>query len=638
VSGAFKGSNSQLTISGQADSINFEYNGSRFASNLKATFKGGVQSDFNKMSFSLLKNELLINKLPLEAQGTFVLGEKEYNLDVNFKSSHSSFGDLLGFIPEKFQKNLKGIETRGDLAFSGFVKGIYSETTLPGFGIDLKIADGRLKYPNLPKQIEKIELTAGISKPQGSLDLTLINIEKFNATVADNPLTASLYVATPVSDPQLKGNFKGRIDFASLKQAIPMDSIDLVGVMDAVVDFSGLYSSIEKEQYENFKTEGTISLRDFQMISKSLPQKLEIKSADIRFNPKSISLTTLSGNMGESDFSANGSITNYWPYLLKSGILNGNLTVNSRYMNFNQLMPNTVSKDTTAANKPAEVPDNINFTLQSSVARALYDRMTISGITGKVSVRERKVFLDGLNLNMLSGKVLVSGVYSTPKESVPDFDFKLDIKDFDLPTAYQSLSIVRHFLPIAGQSTGAFNSGFSMTGKIGPGYSPIFSTMNGAGLISAKNIELVGAKLFNEIGKYFRKDLFNKVKVSDFLANFKVADGGLSIAPFNTKVAGQDVTISGKQSVTMGLDYRIDFKVNKSDLSEDVNKYIGFVPGSENISKYPIGINLGGTIDNPEIKVDLTEAKNLVEKEFKKKAGATIQETIKKFGLDKLFK
>jgi hypothetical protein len=638
ISGALKGSNSQLNIMGKADSINFEYNSSRYVSNLNASLTGGLQSDFEKMSFTLLKNQLLINKLPVEAEGTFTLGELDYNFDLTFKSPTSAFGDLLGFIPDQYQKNMKGVETKGDIAFGGFVKGTYSATTIPAFGIDLKIAGGQLKYPNLPREIEAIEVSANVSKAQGDLDLTLIDIQKFNASIAGNPIAASLYIASPVSDPKLKGNLNGRIDFASLKQAIPMDSVNLAGVIDAAIDFNGQYSSIEKEQYENFNTQGTISLQDFSMESKNLPQRLEIKSANIGLNPKSISLTNLAGNMGESDFNANGSITNYWPYLLKNGILNGTMTLNSGYINFNQLMPDSASKDSTAAGKPFEIPENFNFTVQSSINKALYDKMAITGITGKILVKERKVILEGLNLNMLSGKVLVSGVYSTPKGVSPDFDFKMDIKDFDLPTAYKSLSTIRHFLPIASQSTGAFNTGIVLTGKIGPGYAPLFSTLNGGGLITAKNIELIGANLFKEIGKYFRKDLFNTVKVNDFLANFKMADGGLVVSPFNTKIAGQEVTISGKQSVALNLDYRIDFKVNRDDLSEEVTKYIGFVPGAENISKYPIGINLGGTFEKPEIKVDLSEAKSLVEKEFKKKAGSAIQETIKKFGLDKLFK
>jgi len=301
-------------------------------------------------------------------------------------------------------------------------------------------------------------------------------------------------------------------------------------------------------------------------------------------------------------------------------------------------MPNSTAKDTLSASKAFEVPENINFTIQSSASKALYDRMNITGISGKMFIKERNVLLEGLNMNMLSGKVVVAGTYSTPKGAAPDFDFRMDIKDFDLPTAYQSLSTIRHFLPIAGKSTGAFNSGITLSGKLSTDGSPAFSTLNGVGLLSAKNIELIEAALFTEIGKYFRKDLFKQVKVSDFVTNFKVVNGGLVISPFNTKIAGQEVTIAGKQSVTKNLDYRIDFKVNKADVSEEVTKYIGFVPGAENISKFPIGINIGGTFDQPEIKVDLAEAKQLVETEFKKKAGSAIQDAVKKFGLDKLFK
>lgn len=638
ISGALKGSNSKLDITGKADSINFTYNGSHYASNFKADIKGGLQADFDKMSFTFLKNELLINNLPLEVQGTFVLGEKDYNFDLTYKSPASSFADLLGFIPDQYQKNLKGVETKGDIAFSGFVKGIYSESTYPALGIDLKIAGGRLKYPKMPKEIEKVEVTASITKPQGDLDLTKIDIEKFDASVAGNPITATLHVGTPVSDPLLKGNLKGHVDFASLKQAIPMDSIDIKGIIDAYIDFGGQYSSIEKEQYENFKTEGTISMKDFMYASNALPQKVEIKSADIHLNPKLITLNNLSGNMGESDFQANGTIANYWAYILKKGILNGNMVLKSKYLNINQLMPNATAKDTTATGKPFEVPENINFTVQSTIDKALYDKMKISGITGKAVIKDRKVLLDGLSMNMLSGKVVVSGAYATLKGEKPNFDFKMDIKDFDLPTAYQSLSTIRHFLPIASESTGAFNTGITLNGKLGDDYSPIFTTLNGGGLLSTKNIQLIGAALFNEIGKYFRKDLFKEVKVNDFATNFKVVDGGLEISPFNTKIAGQDVTMSGKQSVSKNLDYRIDFKVNKEDVSEEVTKYIGFVPGAENISKYPIGINIGGTFDKPDVKVDLTEAKKLVETEFKKKANSTIQDAVKKFGLDKLFK
>jgi len=640
LSGALKGNTGKLRISGQADSIHLESNGSRYLANLKIGLKGDLQSDFDKKSYKILQNQLLINKLPIELQGSFSLADNGTNFDLIFKSPTSSLADLLGFIPEKYQKNLKGIETTGAISFGGFVKGANSGTSLPAFSVDLKITDGRLKYPKLAKEINQIEVNANISKPQGDLDLSRIAIEKADASLAGNPVKASLYISTPVSDPQLKGSVKGVIDFTSLRQAIPMDSVDLKGIADASIDFNGQYSSIDKGQYENFKTDGRITLQNFIYASKTLPQKLEIKSGNISLNSKTVSLTRFSGNFGESDFAAQGTITNYWRYLLRNGVLTAAVTLNSGYFNINQLMvrTNPGTKEPGGAGKSSGIPENLDISLQTTVNKALYDRLSITGITGKVTVKERKVSLEGLNLNMLHGKVLVSGTYSTPNGAAPDFDIKLDIKDFDLPTAYQSSETIRHFLPIAGQSTGAFNSAISLTGKIGADDAPVFTTLNGDGTLSGRNIELTGTGFFNEIAKYFRKDLFKRVKISDFTTSFKMANGNITVAPFSTRLAGQEVTIAGKQSANLNLDYKLDFKVNKEDLSQDVNTYIGFVPGAENIKKYPIVINLGGSFDKPDVKVDLSEAKDLVAKEFTKKAGSAIQDALKKFGLDKLFK
>ena len=638
ISGALKGANSTLKIDGEADSINFQYNGSNYISQLKAKFSGGLKSDFDQMSFTLLQNELLVNQLPLTISGTFILGEKADNYDLIFKSPASSLKDLLGLVPAQYQAKLKNVESSGAIAFDGFVKGAYQESTIPSFGLDLKVSDGRLKYPKLPKTLDKIDLIASLSKPQGSMDLMKIDLKKFNISVADNTISGFLNIVTPVSNPELEGTIIGKMNLGALKQALPMDSIDVSGNIEGYVKFKGQYSSIEKGEYEKFKTEGKISLADFAFSNNLLPQKLEISTAKIDVNPKAITLTNLSGKLGESDFTANGNLTNYWTYILRNGILNGAITLNSNYLNLNQLIPNYNPKDTILTGKPFEVPEKFNISMQAKVSKILYDKISILNTSGEIKIQERRLQLNNLKMNLLTGTFSVSGAYSTPKEALPNFDFKLGITNFDLPTAYQSSGTIRHFLPIANQSTGTFNTGMSLNGSIGIGNTPIFKTVNGTGNISTRNIELIGAGLFTDISKYFKQGLFTKVKVNDFDANFKIIDGGLVISPFNTKIAGQDVTISGKQSVSMDLDYTINFKVSKSALSDEVNGYIGFVPGAENIEKYPIGILLTGTFNKPIIKVELTEAKNLVEKEFKKKAGSAIQDAIKKFGLDKLFK
>jgi uncharacterized protein involved in outer membrane biogenesis len=319
ISGIMKGSNSTLDIKGSADNLAFDYDSTNYARNVKAAVEGQLKADFTKMAFTFLKNRFLINKLPLEADGTFILGDQDYNFDINFKSPTSSFADLLGFIPEKYQHYLKDVQADGKVSFSGYFKGIYNDKTFPGLNLDIKVDNGKLKYPKLPKEIDQINIAANVNKPQGEMDLTKVDVERFVASLAGNPIEASLHVATPVSDPAVKGSIKGKVNFTDLKQAMPLDSIDIAGIMAANIDFDGKYSSIQKEQYQNFKTSGNLSLQNFQYGSPTLTQKVTISTASMDFNPKNITLSNLVGNMGNSDFSAKGALSNYWPYFMKKG-------------------------------------------------------------------------------------------------------------------------------------------------------------------------------------------------------------------------------------------------------------------------------------------------------------------------------
>jgi len=638
ISGKMKGSNSTLDIKGVADHLSYDYNGTNYIKSIKAAVEGQLKADFEKMAFTFLKNQFLINKLPLEAEGTFVLGEKDYDFDINFKSPASSFGELLGFVPEKYQSYLKDVQAQGSVSFTGYFKGKYNDKTFPAFNIDVKVSDGKLKYPKLPKEINQINITTNINKEQGDLDLTKVDIEKFGASLAGNPIEASLHVATPVSDPSVKGSLKGKIDFTGLKQAFPMDSLDLNGIMEAFIDFDGKYSSIEKEQYQDFKTTGNVSLKNFEYGSPSLTQRVKISGAGMDFNPKTVTLSNLAGNMGQSDFSAKGTLSNYWPYLMKKGTLNGNLVLSSKYMDVNELKPASQNSVKDTVSKPFELPDKINLTINTAINQLVFDKINISNVNGKAIVRDKKLLLDALNMNMLGGSMTMSGEYDTPKEQTPSFNLKMNVKNFDLPSAFRSISTIRHLVPLAGESTGAFNTDLSLSGKIGNDYTPVFTSLNGEGSLSTKNVEIAGTSVFNQIAKYFRKDMFNQVKIGDLNAKFKIVDGGLIVSPFATKIAGQEVTVSGKQSASKDLDYRLDFKVNKGDLSQEVNKYIAFVPGSENIGLIPVGVLINGSMTKPDVKIDVSEAKKLVETEFKKKAGTEIKEAVKKFGLDKLFK
>ncbi len=639
LSGILKGSDSKLQFAGKADSISFEYGGKKLVQGMTVSGEGILQANFDQMSFRFLDNKFRINRLPLALQGTFVMTDKADQYDLTFQSTGASLEELISFLPSEQQQKLKSTEKSGNLSFNGMVKGNYTDVTYPAISANLKLTNGRIKYPSKSLEINNIGMEASISKPEGVMDSMKISFSKMEASIAGHPVLANFSVITPVSNPILAGQVVGEVDFSSLKQAIPVDSMEIGGSARASIKFNGPSSAIEKGEYDRFQTSGEVSLLDFFYRSPVFPDRLGIQSAHYAFNSKEVTITSMRGKLGMSDFTVDGNITNYWAYLLKNGTLLGNIKVKSDQLDVTQLMNGgTQIKDSTAHSDPYVIPERIDLTVQADVARMLYSRMEIRGTTGKLLIKDQKLTLDQLSMNLLKGKMVISGIYGAKGNMPADFNFKMDMKDFDLPTAYQSLGVVRHFLPFAGNSKGTFFSGMSLSGKLGKDYAPDFAALNGSGLISLKNTELIGSFMFAEIGKYFRKDLFTNMKVNDFSSNVTITNGALSISPFTTKIANQEVTVSGNQTLSLDLNYKLNFRVNKSDLSSDVSGFIGIIPGSENIDKYPIGIDLKGNISKPEVKVDLSEAKDLVAKEFNKKAKSSLQDVVKKLGLENLFK
>ena len=147
----------------------------------------------------------------------------------------------------------------------------------------LKLAGGRLKYPSKSVEIGNITVDASLSKPEGIMDSLKLSVSKLEAVIAGHPLLANFSVITHISNPTLAGQIIGELDFSALKQAIPVDSMEIGGLARANIKFSGPSNAIEKGEYDSFQTSGDLTLQDFFYRSPLFPDRLGIQSARYDF-------------------------------------------------------------------------------------------------------------------------------------------------------------------------------------------------------------------------------------------------------------------------------------------------------------------------------------------------------------------
>ena len=655
VSGEMYGTEAQLLAEGTAAQLFLSYAGVNYITNTSVETRTKLNVDYDIMDIEIQENELLINRLPLEVLGMIQMPDDTMYFDLHIKTKESGFDNFLALIPPDYEDYLNEITANGTATISGTVKGKYFDEDYPAFDLKIDVSNGNIRYADLPEEIKNISADLSITKPQGVLDFTEVNIRKAHAEVKNSPVDFRLALKNLMTDLHFDGALTGNVNFNELKDALPLDSVNISGIIDADLMVKGNYSAIEKEQYDKIQTEGTVNLTNFLYESPGLTQQVKIPEGKMTFSPQAVNLSGLSINIGQSDFRLSGNVTYYLNYLFKEGTLAGTLQLNSTQVNMNELLRLQVAKEdqqpqkTDATKKSREeqeeilvfdVPANVDFTFQSDIQRVIFERMPITDVKGLITARKGKLVLDGLNMRMLDGGLKLSGSYENTAENKPLFDFSFDLSDIDIPKAYQTLLSVQRMIPIAGNSQGKFNISLNVNGQLTPGFGILASSVDGSGLFNTVNLQIIESPLFKQLKGLLKSEKLNNVKIDDFRAFVEVEKGAIKLKPFSTKVAGQETTISGNLNLENLIDMRLDFNVQRDAFGDDIQKILGVLPGQERIQLIPASVLLKGPVGKPEVKIDLEEARKMITNEVKKSAQENLQENINKIseGLKKLIK
>jgi len=645
LSGDFSAKSTNLDVLTTVSGIDFDYEETRYLNKAKVDLKAILAADLENMIFTFKENKLSINDLSFGIDGKVGMIDDGYDMDLKMNANKTDFKSLLAMVPDVFKSEMEGLETTGNLELHAFVKGEYKEENFPAFGAKLKVNDANIKYADLPESVKSINVDAQVNHPGGDLDLLTADVNSFHFEVANNPFDAELHVKNPMTDPLLSGLFKGVIDFEKIRHAIPMDSIKISGMVTSDVSFNGRYSSIEKEQYEKFSAKGDVKLNNFVFTTPDFPQGIKIIKSVMDFTPRYISLNSFDSRIGKTDIQLKGKIENFIPYAMKNETLKGTFNLTSNSIDLNEFMTEedeaqAESIDTIPLSV-IEIPANLNLRLTSNMKNIRFDKMDMKNVKGLIEVKNATARLTNLSMDMLKGNLTIDGEYSTRNIERPTTNFGMDINNFDINSAYHSLSMIKEMMPIAMNCEGKVSSDLIVTAALDKEMNPISESMNGKGSLHSQKILIKDNKAFDALAKALKNDQYKRISVTEFKMNFVITNGNVEVKPFKAKVAGHPATIYGTQSVDGKLDFTMDMKLPKEELGKEVNQYFDKLPGMDNVPAFDVAVKIKGTVDKPEVKLDLSkaikQAQKAVAKELERKAKKELEKKGKDL-LKKLFK
>lgn len=310
-----------------ADTVTTSFDGVEYLTNKRVEIDAVVSISEEYSKYTFKENKAKVNDFAMSFDGWFKMNENDYEMDISFASPENSFKSLLSLVPGMYTDSFEKIETNGELAFKGFVKGTYSEKQMPAFNLDLKVNDAMFKYPDLPTAVNNINVDLLLDNKDGIIENTVVDLKKLHLDFGSNPVDARMQI-TKFYPTRLDAAVNAKLNLAELNKMFPMEGLEMKGSYAVNLTAKGTYDSLKKTIPA---VDATMALSDGYVKSADFPVPLHdveftstIKNSSGKMAETTINVKDFAMIMDEEKFTANLVLQNLddynWDLNAKGGI------------------------------------------------------------------------------------------------------------------------------------------------------------------------------------------------------------------------------------------------------------------------------------------------------------------------------
>lgn len=290
-----------------ADTVTTSFDGVEYLTNKRAEIDATVSISEEYSKYTFKENAIKLNDFAMSFDGWFKMNENDFDMDLSFKSPDNSFKSLLSLVPGMYSQNFNNIDTKGDLAFSGAVKGKYSENQMPAFNLNLLVKDAMFKYPDLPTAVDNINVDLLVDNKDGVIDNTVIDLKKLHLDFGTNPVDARALI-TKMYPTNIDATVAAKLNLAELSKMFPMEGLEMRGAYAINLTAKGVYDSLKKVipaiDANMSLANGYIKSAEFPLPIQDLHFTSTVKNATGRMETTVINVNDLSMLMDGEKFTA----------------------------------------------------------------------------------------------------------------------------------------------------------------------------------------------------------------------------------------------------------------------------------------------------------------------------------------------
>ncbi len=233
-----------LNSAAKIDSLDFNYDGQPYLLHKKVNANLITQINTNSFAFIFQKNDLLINKLPVQFKGKLNFLKNGYDFDFRVSSDSSNLDDLVTALPPQYitwqQKTT--IKGKTDLLLTLKGKYIASDNTMPDFAFNMKIREGYIAYEGAPAPVSNLYLNFQTFLPSINMDSLQVKIDSVFFNI-DKDYLSAIIDTKGVHEPFVHAKISTLMDLEKLDKVFGLLIVDLKGKAEMHLSLNGRYTT-----------------------------------------------------------------------------------------------------------------------------------------------------------------------------------------------------------------------------------------------------------------------------------------------------------------------------------------------------------------------------------------------------------
>lgn len=342
-----------------------------------------------------------------------------------------------------------------------------------------------------------------------------------------------------------------------------------------------------------------LSMEDAELDMLDEPVRMPLLELDFSLGQFNINDSRL--EIGNSDIMLWGNVYNIGAFIEKTGMLTGELFLESDYADVTQLLSlvnsftatseltdtiNSVTiaesagTDTITIADPFMVPEGVDLTLFTNLSEINFNDHTFNNVGGDVTIRDGVIVLQELGFSSNSAEMQLTAIYETPARDDLYVGLDFHLLDIQIDELIDLIPSIDSIVPMLKSFDGEAQFHLAAETNLKADYMPKMPTLIGAAAIEGKDLVIMDSEVFDGIKRKLLMSKKAENKIDSLSVEMQVLRNKVDLYPFLIHMDKYQAVVAGRHNINKDLD--CNYHVSLTDCPLPIR----------------LGVNVGGSLND----------------------------------------